>query len=201
MSVTASHRKREITRADVLLMPEYLKVRKQMRQRVLEQKRLRRVEVGPVATFYFESYDTMLLQVQEMLYIEKGGEEQIEDELRAYNPLVPKGRELVATVMFEIDDPIRRKNFLVKLGGIEETAFLSFAGETVTGMPEADVDRTTAEGKASSVQFIHFPFADAQVAKFRVPGTQVILGFKHPQYGHMNVIPEPVREALAGDFD
>ena len=78
---------------------------------------------------------------------------------------------------------------------------LRFAGETIVGQPEADVDRTSAEGKASSVQFIHFAFTGAQIAKFRQAGTEVVLGFSHPNYGHMSMLPEPVRAALAGDFD
>ena len=135
-----------------------------------------------------------------MLFIEKGGEDQIPDELAAYNPLIPKGRELVCTIMFEIDDPVRRANFLARLGGVEETMFLEFAGETIVGQPEEDVDRTTADGKASSVQFIHLSFTDEQVDKFRAPGTQVIIGFRHPQYGHMTVMPETSRAALADDF-
>jgi hypothetical protein len=193
--------KRQITRADILPMEEYAKIRKERRRAILDKKRDRRLEVGPVATFHFESYDSMWLQIHEMLYIEKGGEEQIEDELRAYGPLIPNGRELVATVMFEIDDPIRRKSFLARLGGIEETAFIRVAGETVTGVAEADVDRTTADGKASSVQFIHFPFTAEQIAKFRIPNVEVIVGFHHPTYGHMAVMPEAVRQALAKDFD
>jgi hypothetical protein len=197
----AGRNHREITRADILPLAEYGKRRAEYRNRVLAVKRHRRVEVGPVATFYFECYETMWQQIHEMLWIEKGGEEQIEDELRAYNPLIPKGRELVATVMFEIDDPVRRKTFLSRLGGIEETAFLRFDGETVKGMPEADVDRTTADGKASSVQFIHFPFTAEQIAKFRKPGTEVVLGFSHANYGHMAMLPDAVRQALAGDFD
>ncbi len=136
-----------------------------------------------------------------MLFIEKGGEDQIADEFRAYNPLVPKGRELVATVMFEIDEPVRREAFLAKLGGVEETAFLRVGGETIAGVPEADVERTSAAGKASSVQFIHFPFTDAQVAKFRAQGAEVVLGFSHPEYAHMAALPEAVRQALAEDFD
>ncbi len=191
---------RQITRADILPLAEYGKRRAEFRNRVLAVKRHRRVEVGPVATFYFECYETMWQQIHEMLWIEKGGEDQIEDELRAYNPLIPKGEELVATVMFEIDDPVRRKSFLSRLGGVEDTAFLRFAGETIVGQPEADVDRTSAEGKASSVQFIHFPFTAAQIAKFRQAGTEVVLGFSHANYGHMSMLPEPVRAALAGDF-
>ncbi|HEX7007338.1 MAG TPA: DUF3501 family protein [Alphaproteobacteria bacterium] len=193
--------KREITKADLIPMSEYAAQRKERRAAISAIKRNRRVEVGPFATFYFENYDTMWYQIHEMLYIEKGGDAQIPDELRAYNPLVPKGNELVATVMFEIDDPKRRAEVLARLGGVEETASISFAGETVKGVPEADIDRTTAAGKASSVQFIHFPFTKEQIEKFRVPGTQVVIGFSHPNYGHMAIMPESVRETLAQDFD
>ena len=135
-----------------------------------------------------------------MLYIEKGGEDQIADELAAYNPLIPKGRELVATVMFEIDDEIRRRNFLSRLGGVEETMFFEFSGETVTGVPEEDLDRTSSDGKASSVQFIHFPFSDDQVKAFRNGDDQVMVGFRHLEYPHMCVLQDAVREALAADF-
>jgi Protein of unknown function (DUF3501) len=192
--------KTEITRADILPLDEFAKIRKAKRQELVGIKKDRRVEVGPVATFYFENYHTMWWQVHEMLFIEKGGEGQIPDELAAYNPLIPKGRELVCTVMFEIDDPIRRANFLARLGGVEETAFLEFGGESVKGVPETDVDRTSAEGKASSVQFIHFPFTDEQVRKFRTPGIQVVIGFRHPQYAHMAIMPDATRAALSEDF-
>ena len=193
-------RKTEIARADILPLDDYAEVRNQRRTEMSAIKKNRRVEVGPFATFYFESYDTMLQQIQEMLFIEKGGEAQIADELTAYNPLVPKGDELVATVMFEIDDPARRARVLAGLGGVEETVTLAFAGETVAGVPEADVDRTSAAGKASAVQFIHFPFTAAQIAAFRAPGTQVVVGFGHENYGHMAIMPETVRAALADDF-
>ncbi len=171
------------------------------RRALVEAKRHRRLEVGPDCTFYFENYETMWNQVHEMLFIEKGGEDQIADELRAYNPLVPKGRELVATVMFEIDEPARRAALLAKLGGVEETVFLRVGGETIAGVPEADVERTSAAGKASSVQFIHFPFTDQQVATFHAANAEIVVGFTHPEYAHMAVRPEPVRQALAEDFD
>ena len=190
----------EITRDDILPMEAFAEIRKQKRQEISAIKRNRRMEIGPVATAYFENYDTMWWQVHEMLFIEKGGEAQIADELSAYNPLIPNGRELICTVMFEIDDPVRRATFLGKLGGVEDTMFVKIGDETVRGIPEEDVDRTSAAGKASSVQFIHFPFTDAQAAGFRVDGAQVIVGFDHPQYSHMAVMPEPVRQALAGDF-
>ena len=193
--------KREVTRGDILPMEVYGAERRDWRRKLAEVKRDRRVEVGPVATFYFETYLTMWYQIQEMLFIEKGGEDQIPDELAAYNPLVPKGDELVATVMFEIDDPERRERFLAGLGGVEDTAFLKFAGSTVTGVPEADVDRTSAAGKASSVQFVHFPFTPDQAAAFKVARAEVVLGFSHPAYAHMTVLPEPARAALAADLD
>ncbi len=191
----------EITRDDILPMERYADERKGRRAALAELKKHRRLGVGPDCTFYFENFSTMWVQIHEMLFIEKGGEAQIADELAAYNPLVPKGRELVATVMFEIDEPDRRQAFLANLGGIEETAFIELAGETIAGQPEADLDRSTAAGKASSVRFIHFPFTDAQVARFRQGETQVLVGFRHPTYGHMAVLPETHRTALAADFD
>lgn len=192
--------KREITRADILTMDQYAKERRELRRNVVEIKRPRRVDVGPFATFYFECYETMWHQIHEMLYIEKGGEEQIADELRAYNPLIPKGRELVATAMFEIDDPLRRARVLARLGGIEGNAFIEVAGSRIRALAEGDVERTREDGKASSVQFLHFPFTDAQIAAFRTTGTQVIVGFDHPDYSHMAVMAEASRAALAADF-
>lgn len=192
--------KREITRADILPMDQYGRERKALRQNAVAVKQRRRMEVGPFATFYFESYQTMWHQVHEMLFIEKGGEAQIEDELRAYNPLIPKGDELVATVMFEIEDPARRARVLAQLGGIEHNMFMSVDGERIRGVPEGDVERTKADGKTSSVHFVHFPFAREQIARFRGGRAQVIVGFDHPRYSHMAVMPETVRAALAEDF-
>ena len=190
----------EITRDDLMELADYSSIRKQKRQELSIIKKNRRVEIGPVATAYFESYETMWWQIQEMLYIEKGGEEQIADELAADNPLIPKGWEVVATVMFEIDDEIRRRNFLSRLGGVEETMFIEFFGETVIGVPEKDLDRTSTDGKASSVQFIHFPFSDEQIKVFRTTNSQVMVGFRHPEYSHMCVLQDAVRQALSADF-
>jgi hypothetical protein len=192
--------KTEIAKSDILPWAEYAKSRAEHRKRITAIKRNRRVEVGPFVTFYFESFDTMWLQVQEMLHIERGGDAQALEELAAYNPLVPKGAELVATFMIEIDDPLRRARVLAGLGGIEETAFIEVGAERVIGKAETDQDRTTADGKASSVQFVHFPFSEAQINAFRQPSARVILGFTHPNYSHMAVMSEATREALAGDF-
>jgi hypothetical protein len=192
--------KRRIEPSDIIPDADYVKLRVAKRRELSEIKKLRRIEVGPFAMFAFESWDTMWFQIQEMLHIEKGGAAQLPDEIAAYNPLIPQGRELVATVMFQIDDERTRKLALSRLGGIEETAFLNVGGGRVVGTPEADMDRTTAEGKASSVQFIHFAFTPEQIAAFCAPGAQVLVGFSHPNYGHMAVMPEPVRAALAQDF-
>ena len=192
---------RLITPSDIIPAAEYASRRKELRAAIVAMKRQRRLQVGPYATLHFENFDTMRMQVQEMLHIEKGGAEQLPGELAAYNPLIPNGHELVATVLFEIDDPVRRASFLGKLGGVEETAFIEVAGLRVAGVAEADQDRSTAEGKASAVQFIHFPFKPAEIAAFKKAGSRIVVGFDHPAYAHMTVMPEPVRAALAKDFD
>ncbi|MFO1103820.1 MAG: DUF3501 family protein [Methylocystis sp.] len=192
--------RRQLTAADILSWAEYAKGRAEHRKRITALKRHRRVEVGPYVTFYFENFDTMWLQVQEMLHIERGGEAQLVDELAAYNPLIPKGRELIATFMIEIDDALRRARVLAQLGGIEETAFIEVAGERIPGKAEEDQDRTSEAGKASSVQFVHFAFTDAQIAAFSAPNARVILGLSHPNYSHMAVLSEATRAALAEDF-
>jgi hypothetical protein len=193
--------KREIARTDILAPAVYAAERRTLRQNVMAVKQRRRMEVGPVATFYFENYETMWHQVHEMLHIEKGGDEQIAGELAAYNPLIPKGRELVATVMFEIEDPVRRDATLRRLGGIEDHMFITVGGATIKARPETDLERTKADGKTSSVHFVHFPFGSADIAAFRKPDAQVIVGFDHPEYGHMALMPDAVRRALAEDFD
>jgi hypothetical protein len=195
------NQKHSLTPSDILAPEEYGKIRTDSRKKNSERKRNRRVEVGPHVTFYFENYETMWAQVHEMVYIEKGGPEQVEQELEAYNPLIPKGQELVATFMIEIDDPDRRKRILGGLGGIEETAFISVGGARIMGIPEADQDRTRADGKASSVQFVHFGLTPAQIATFRSAGTEVMVGFTHPAYSHMTILPEAMKAELAGDFD
>lgn len=191
----------EITRNDIMPMADYAHVRLDRRKAMTEAKKNRRVHIGPDATAYFESFDTMWHQIHEMLYIEQGGDDQIEDELSAYNPLIPKGRELVCTLMFEIDDAERRAQFLAGLGGVEETVSLTVNGEKIIAVPEDDVDRTTAEGKASSIQFLHFNVTDAQAEAMSQPGCEVVLAVEHDAYGHMAKLSEAVRTALAADLD
>ena len=195
-----SKEKRLIEKEDLLPSDVYAKSRKQIRKDLVEFKKDRRIALGPYATFYFESFETMVAQVQEMLHIEKGGDEQLKDELIAYNPLVPNGKELTATLMFEIDNPISRSAFLGKVGGIEEKIFMKINDEIVKAVPEEDVDRTSAEGKASSVQFIHFKLNDDQISKFKSDSATIELGIDHKEYTHTTRLAENSVKSLCADF-
>ena len=192
--------KRSVEKADLLPAEAYIENRKKIRKELVEFKKNRRLQLGPYATFYFESFETMLAQIQEMLHIEKGGDEQLKDELAAYNPLVPKGNELVATLMFEIDNPITRADFLSKVGGIEEKVYLKVGEESIKASPETDVDRTSAEGKASSVQFLHFVFSDEQIKKFRDLDTEVFISIDHDLYSHKAKISANIKTSLMKDL-
>ena len=193
--------KKEIQKSDIMPLDIYVKQRKELRKNIVEFKKDRRISVGPYATFYFESYETMLAQVQEMLYIEKGGDEQLNDELTAYNPLIPNGKELIATLMFEIDNPISRAAFLGKVGGIEENVFMKIDGKVVKAIPEEDVDRTSSEGKASSVQFVHFKFNDLQIEKFKSLSSKIEVGIDHMEYSHSTTLNEISVKSLSEDFN
>jgi hypothetical protein len=190
-----------IEKKDIISNEIYAQNRKQIRKKIVEFKKNRRVPLGPYATFYFENFDTMLAQIQEMLYIEKGGDEQLKDEMNAYNPLVPKGKELVATLMFEIDDPKIRAEFLGKVGGIEEKVYIEVGDEKISGSPEKDVDRTSAEGKASSVQFLHFIFTNDQIEKFKDTKNSLIIGIEHTLYNHVVKVSAETRSSLSKDFN
>ena len=195
-----SKEKKQIEKEDLIPADIYAKNRKQIRKDLVEFKKNRRIALGPYATFYFESFETMVAQVQEMLHIEKGGDEQLKDELIAYNPLVPNGKELTATLMFEIDNPISRGAFLGKVGGIEEKIFMKIDNEVIVAVPEDDVERTSAAGKASSVQFIHFKMNDDQIAKFKLGSSNVELGINHKDYTHTTKLSEDNVKSLSADF-
>ena len=191
---------KEVTKSDLMPIEEYSKKRKTIRKEIVNYKKNRRIPLGPHANFYFESYETMKAQIQEMLYIEKGGDEQLKDELAAYNPLIPNGKELVATLMFEIDNPTLRLDFLNKVGGIEEKVYIKVGKEKIFAIPEKDLDRTSAEGKASSVQFIHFNFSEQQIKNFNDIKNEIIIGIDHKLYNHMSKISKETRKALSKDF-
>ncbi len=191
---------RQITKADLLPDAEFAKVRGERRKALLPTKRLRRIDLGPICSFYFECFETMLFQVQEMLLIEKGGEAQLADELAAYNPLIPQGQELVATVMFEIEDEVRRAATLARLGGVEDHFFVAVGEDRMMGVPEGDVERTREDGKTSSVHFLRFALKPEHVAVFRDPAVTVAIGCDHESYGHLALLSPATRAELARDF-
>ena len=195
-----SKQKRQIEKEDLMSVDIYAENRKKIRKEIVEFKKNRRIALGPYATFYFESFETMVAQVQEMLHIEKGGDEQLKDELAAYNPLVPNGKELTATLMFEIDNPLSRGVFLGKVGGIEKKIFMKIDNEEVKATPEEDVERTSEDGKASSVQFIHFKFNDNQISKFKSGEASIELGIDHKEYAHTTKLTVDNIKSLSADF-
>ena len=194
-------KKFNIKEDDVINIDKYINERPKIKKEISEIKKFRRIPVGPYATFYFECYDTMIYQVQEMLYIERGGIEQMKDELKAYNPLVPKGKELVATLMFEIDNEFKRKEFLCSVGGIEEETFIQIGEHKIMSRPEQDTDRTSEDGKASSVHFLHFDFTEDLIKEFVKEQSTVLLGFSHKNYKHFSELSPEVKSELKKDFD
>ena len=192
--------KKEIQKEDIMPLDIYIGKRRELRKNIVDYKKNRRVALGPYATFYFESYETMLAQVQEMLYIEKGGDQQLQDELTAYNPLIPNGKELTATLMFEIDNPISRADFLGKVEGIEGTIYIKINDEIIKAVTEEDMNRTSAEGKASSVQFIHFNFTDDQIEQFQSNSSKIELGIDHKEYSHSTKLSKENISSLSTDF-
>ena len=192
---------KKIESSDLLAISTYAKERRSIRKEVVEMKKNRRAELGPHATFYFENFFTMKAQIQEMLYIEKGGNEQLKDELEAYNPLIPQGFELVATFMFEIDNPITRKKLLTSLGNVENKIFININGNKTYAVPENDVDRTDKSGKTSSVHFLHFKLDDTQIRDFKNINTRVELGTDHENYSHIVVLSNEVKNDLMKDFN
>ena len=192
--------KRDITRADILDLDDYIKIRKSKKAEILDIKKDRRVALGPFCTLYFENYDTMWSQIHEMLYIERGGEEQIADELSAYSPLVPKGAELVATFMIEINDPKQRERELYRLTHIEEKIYISINGDKCFAVPEDDVERTTEDGKTSSIHFLRFPLTIDQIDALQAGDAEMIAGVEHTHYGHMAMMGPKVQASLAEDL-
>jgi hypothetical protein len=187
-----------ITAADLMPLDRYETIRSEKKQEAILRKRLTRVHVGPHATAIFETWDSMWLQIQEMLRIEKGGQAQIADELAAYDPMVPKGSELTATLLFEVPDPVRRDAFLRTIGGIEAHVFIQLGDERIKARPEGDIARTReSDGKASAVHFLHFDFNSDQITRWRSGEGQAMLSIGHPNYGHAALIGAEARAYLA----
>lgn len=185
---------------DIYSREEYKNQRKNLREKMVARKKNRRVDIGPHITMYFENKDTIIHQINEMVYIENGGVEQVKDEILAYNSLVPNGKELIATVMVEIDNPLKRTEFLNKMGGFEETFNLTVNNIKIEGKAELDVDRTTADGKASSVQFVHFQVDEKLIKNFKKINSDVSVTINHPEYMHSTILKRETIEELSYDF-
>lgn len=191
----------EQLRNSILAEKTYATERKQRRQEIIALKRHRRVAIGPYAVLHFENFTTMLYQIQEMLWIEKGGAEQLEDELRAYAPLVPSGRELVATMMLEIDDKALRQIVLRQLGNIDSSVYMQIEETKIMGRPEQDGERNTQEGRTSSVHFLRFPLTKSQAAAISSSTSEVKIGIAHPHYNFRIVLTREQKQALSRDVN
>jgi len=186
--------------SDIVSNEVYSKQRKEIRTEIIKLKKYRRIDVGPVISLYFENKETMIYQIQEMALTENIKPEDLKNEIDAYSPLVPRGEELVATLMIEIDDVIRRKNFLARLGGIEQKVKIIIGKEIIYAKAEEDLDRTTADGKASSVHFLHFNFTQDLIKKFKSTDEIIQVGIEHDHYGHMAILSKNNLDALSKDF-
>ena len=189
-----------IEKSDILSRDEYKSKRKSLREKMVLRKKFRRVDIGPYVTMYFENKDTIIHQINEMIYIENGGEEQINDEISAYESLIPDGQELVATVMIEIDSPIKRAEFLAKMGGFEEQISIKVGDQLIKGRAELDGDRTTADGKASSVQFVHFEFDENAIKIIKNHMDDVAISINHENYKHSSILNIDTVKELVEDF-
>lgn len=193
-------RKTDLVAADILPVAEFESRRKEFQAELRNHKQHRRLDVGPFCSVYFESWFTMWWQVQEMLRVERGGDEQLADELAAYAPMVPKGRNLSATMMIEIEDPVRRHRELARLGGIEDQVFLVIDGMDARAEAADDLERTNDAGKTSSVHFFHFPLTEAQAAALKSGTATVMFAIRHPNYNHLAGLAAEQVASLAADL-
>jgi hypothetical protein len=191
---------RIIRASDLLPNARYKGMRRDFFRRGIEQTQKRRIALGPHAMLTFQSRDLVVIQVQEMLLAEPGG--KAEEELEAYNPLVPDGSSLVFTLMFEIDNPVVRDQTLLKLGGVEKAIELRLSPSlVVAGVPleeRVEVERTFKEGKTSAVHFMRFPLSRAQALSARGP---VAVACTHPYYGHSATLSPETWEEVKRDLD
>jgi hypothetical protein len=172
----------KLTRNDLYSLENYAKVRSDFRARVIEHKKPRRISLGANLNLYFEDRLTMQYQVQEMLRIERIFEaDAIEDELSAYNPLIPDGNNWKATMMLEYADVDERKRALSSLIGIENHIFVQVEGcEKVYAIADEDLDRADEE-KTSSVHFLRFQLDDDSVKRAKA-GAAISIGVDHANY-------------------
>ena len=189
-----------IDRASLMTLEAYARERPEFRARVMAHKKNRRVQLGDDVTLIFEDELTNRYQVQEMLHAERIFEEQgIQEELDAYNPLVPDGRNLKATMMIEYPDPDERGKRLADLIGIEDKVWLQVAGhERVWAIADEDLDRAN-EQKTSAVHFLRFELGEATAQALK-EGAGLAIGVDHPRYSAKLEVPSGVRDSLAKDL-
>lgn len=191
-----------ITRESLMTLEAYARERPAFREKVLAHKKNRSLPVGGNITLLFEDELTIRYQIQEMLRIEKTFEEAgIQDELDAYNPLIPTGREFKATMMIEYEDPAERKVWLARLKGVEKRVWVQVEGaEKVYAIADEDLERENEE-KTSSVHFMRWPLTDDMAGALKY-GVSLSVGIDHPAYeATVSPVPTPVRDSLVGDLD
>ena len=188
-----------LRRADLFSLERYHEIRAEFRSRVLAHKRLRQVPIGPNATLYFEDRLTVQYQIQEMLRVERIFEaEAIDEELAAYNPLIPDGANFKATFMLEYEDPDERRRMLAALRGIEDRVWVEANGERIIAVADEDLDRTT-DDKTSAVHFLRFELP-AGVCEALRNGAAMRFGIEHEHYRHERELSEESRAALVADL-
>ena len=191
----------EITREDLMSLEKYAEKRPEFRRQVLDHKKYRQIALGPNTTLYFEDRLTLLYQIQEMLRIEKVFEaDGINDELEAYNPLVPSGRNFKATFMVEYPDPAVRARQLEKMVGIEDLLWMQVDGfDKVWAIADEDLERST-DSKTSAVHFIRFEINDSMAEALK-KGSEWQIGVQHPVYSYEIKVEGKVRANLINDLD
>ena len=192
----------KLTREDLYSLERYAEMRNGFRARVMDHKKTRRLPLGPHANLYFEDRLTIQYQVQEMLRIEKIFERaDIEEELAAYNPLIPDGSNWKATFMLEYDDRGERAEMLAKLVGIEDCVWMRVgAGPVIVPICDEDLERQT-ETKTSSVHFMRFELAPEDITAL-TQGAEISAGISHRDYTcQLAPIPADIRRSLANDID
>ena len=171
-----------IKESDIMSLEAFSQIRKEKQKEIMVLKKNRRVHVGEYVTLYFENYETMWWQIHEMLRIEKGGAEQLQDELQAYIPLIPKNNELIFTLMVEIDDPMVRLKQLYALKDIENSVKLCFFDHQISSHSLEEEDRTTQDGKTSSIHFLKWTLTNSQILDFKKKEAQIRIVISHPHY-------------------
>ncbi len=191
----------KLKREDLYSLEKYAEIRPEFRRKVMAHKKERIVPIGPHATLHFESRLTMHYQVQEMLRAERIFEpDEIQEELDAYNPLIPEGSNWKATLMIEYDDPEERKARLRELKGIEKSVWIQVGDHPkVYPIANEDLERETEE-KTSSVHFLRFELTPEMVSDAKA-GAPIRVGIDHPRYHHETVVPDAVRRSLVEDLD